>query len=265
MSKMGESKEYLQAWLDSHRRAVELSPLVQEELEEVTWADDAIRNVPPEAANVPRDHVDSWAEINHQQIIRAFPQLPSFESGNSTGVSVVSSSTATANNAVISYLHSVGGAGPSANSYARDRVGEYNTILAKRDRVSQIRSLLSKRWPVCIDRFDAAVRAYQQFSTGIGPPTAAAIEMRTALDAVQGELYHDARYRHGERKDWSLIAERVGRNAESRQVLLAQGGIRSSIYAQLSSIAKRRPDEQTQTIEAMWSMFLNHLLAVLSC
>jgi hypothetical protein len=266
VNKLKDTEDYLRTWLNRYRQATDIAPGVQETLEEVTWANNALCNVPPGAEGVSRDPVDRWTEFNHDHITRVLPQLPSFTSANSTGMINVSSSTASANNAVMSYVLKVGGAGtPSANSYASEHVGAYMALQEKRGRVSQVRGLLNSRWPRCIERFDAAVQAYKLQSVGTGSASNTALEMRTVLDGVQGELFVEARYKHGEKKDWSLIADRVGRDAFQKQLLLNQEEIRSDLYGQLSSIAKRRSDQQTQALDALWSMFLNHLFAVLSC
>lgn len=109
-------------------------------------------------------------------------------------------------------------------------------------------------------RFESAVRAYQQSRVGVGQPSGAALEMRTLLDAVQGELFERARKASGEKMVWSTMSERLASSALGPDVLGSQEAVRAALCADLSTVAKQRG---VRSIENLWAQSLDHLFVVL--
>ena len=262
MNKLREIEEYLRTWLERVKQANKAAPIVQETYEEVTWARQALDARPPEAANLPTTQIDQWVDEAYKNIKTLLPQIPHFDANT---VIQVNSVTTSANTAVTAYVYSVGELGtPAANKWATEQAATYKTLQERHTRPARVRELLANRWPRVIDRFDAAVTAYGQCATNTGEDATAALEMRTALDAVQGELFDEARSSPSEKMTWDIMASRLTQDPVRRQVLLNQGSIRTTLRDQLSVVAKRRPGNQTPGIDALWTMWLDHLFVVLT-
>ena len=262
MNKLKETEDYLHAWLVNLHKANKIAPTVQEALEEVSWARQAMSFRPPESNSVSTALVQNWAETAHTNISNALPMIPSF---TSTSATQVSSSATFSNTAVVSYIIEVGEIGtPAATEYAHKQIDIYNTIKEKHSRPALVRKLLAKRWHSCLERFDEAIEAYKKNTARTGTETAAAIEIRTALESVKGELFEEARTSSREKMDWSKMAHRLGCNEEHRKRLIDQETIHKTLHDHLSNMAKRRPANQLTSIDAIWAMFLDHLFVMLT-
>ena len=118
-----------------------------------------------------------------------------------------------------------------------------------------------EKFPTVVSKFDLARRAYQQHELGTGEVTSAALEMRTVLDAVKGELFKRARKTSKENMTWEEMSARLASNMDSRETLLKQGKIRSTLYEDLSQVAKQRG---VRSIDSLWTQTLDHLFVVLA-
>jgi hypothetical protein len=262
MDWLKKTEDHLHTWLANYRKASEIAPAVQESLEEVAWARQALSTRPPEAANVSSTQVDQWAHGAFGRITELLPQMPSYGPAVGTQVNSVTSS---ANTAVMAYILDVRQVGtPTVLTYADNQTKAYRAIQEKHDRPARVRRLLAQRWPTMLGRFDAAVTAYGQCGAGTGSEAAAAVEMRTVLDGAQGELFAEARSSQGEKMTWSMMANRLGRDPAHQQQLLNQEALRDTLYDYLSAVAKRRPIQHPPSFDSLWSLSLDHLFAILA-
>jgi hypothetical protein len=124
--------------------------------------------------------------------------------------------------------------------------------------------MIANRWPRCLDRFDAAFEAQRRLRAGTGSEYSAALEIRTAIEGVKGELFEEARHNIRENMDWDMMAGRLCRDVEHQQLLLNQEVVYKTLHGHLSTLAKRRPVDQIPSIDALWTMFLDHLLIMLT-
>jgi len=262
MNKLREIEEYLRTWLERVKQANKVAPIIQETYEEVSWARQALDGRPSEAVDLPTTQIDQWAEETHKNIKTLLPQIPRFDTN---AVIQVNSMTTSANSAVAVYVYGVGELEkPATIKWATEQTSIYKALQEKHTRPARVRDLLANRWPQVLDRFDVAVTAYRNCGTNTEGIAAAALEMRTALDAVQGELFAEARSNQGEKMTWDIMATRLTQDPVRQQVLLNQGSIRSTLRDHLSGVAKRRPEAQTLGIDTLWTMWLDHLLVILT-
>jgi hypothetical protein len=260
--KLKETENYLQTWMDHFREASQAAPFVQESLEEVSWARRALEDRPPESNNVSRELVADWAETAHNNLIAVLPPIPSF--GNTSGFQV-SSSTASSNSAVVRYIYEVGQIGtPAAKEYFENKFESYRTLQDQHDRPQRVREMISRRWPGCLDRFDAAFEVQRRFKAKLITEDAAAIAIRTALEGIKGEIFQEVRRNTRENMTWAEMARRLCRNSSHQDLLLKQEAAYNTIHGHLSKLAKKRPAGQIPSIEVIWTFFLDHLLVMLT-
>lgn len=264
MNKLRETEEYLRNWLEHFKQVSNAAPAVQQTFEEVTWARQALDGRPPEAANLSTAQIDHWVEAAHVHITSSLPQIPHFDPKT---VTQVNSLTTSANNAVSAYIQDVAKLGTSAAiRWATKQIAMYKSLQERYTRSDHVRDLLAKRWPQVLPRFDAAVTAYKRCAINTGSDAAAAVEMRTTLDAVQGELFYKARLTPREKMNWDVMANRLAQDPIRCQVLQAQGLNREALMGYLSNMAKRRPGNKTPmpNIDALWTMWIDHLFLVIT-
>lgn len=77
-------------------------------------------------------------------------------------------------------------------------VDEYRALQESHHGPERIRTLLEERLPSLTARFDSALDCYRRWRSGQVPERAAAIDMRTFLDGIRGELLEKARQYAGE-------------------------------------------------------------------
>jgi hypothetical protein len=259
MKKLGEARDYLRNWLDNHKRATEIAPAVQEAFEEINWQIETLNQRPQESVAISTSQVDEQADITYERITRILPQMPRYDL--SIGIQV-NSIAATAGTVSFNYILQIGDMGmPSTFDYASNAIRSYRILQDSHSRPDRVRELLTQKFPTVVERFDLARRTYRQHELGIGGVTSAALEMRTVLDAVKGELFASARKFSKENMTWEEMSNRLSSNTASRETLLKQGIIRSALYDELSQVAKQRG---VRSIESLWTQTLDHLFVVLA-
>lgn len=257
-----KTKDYLQTWLDNLRQANIVAPTVQESLEELSWALKAMYDRPPESNNVSMTLVSNWAETAHNNITITLPQIPSY---NLTSLIQVSSATSSSNTAVMSYIFEVGKIEtPNVKEYFQKQVHTYRTLQEQHSRPKRVREMIAQRWQSCLNRFDMAFEAQRRFKTGVAAEADAGIAIRNALEAIKGELFEEARRNTRENMTWAEMARRLCRNPQHMDLLLNQEMVHKALHGHLSNLAKGRPADQIPSIDAIWTMFLDHLLIMLT-
>lgn len=148
--------------------------------------------------------------------------------------------------------------------YASNALAEYRQLQESQQRPAQVRALLAARLPGVVARFDSARDTYQLCQSGLGDKTAAALEMRTFLDGVKGELFERARRHPGENMTLELALERLFSSAATRTDIEEQLTQRPSLMEALSAMAKRRDLSKAYELEALWARVLDHAFVVVS-
>ena len=107
-----------------------------------------------------------------------------------------------------------------------------------------------------------------QFKAGAGNKTAAAMEMRTFLDGLSGELVQMAKRSKTENTPtWEKMAKRLSKNGASSvecQEVLRQETVRSSLVSRLSDVGKDREGSSVTNLNHIWTELLEHAFTVLS-
>lgn len=258
MDDLKKLQSHLRTWLGRYRQASEIAPAVQEAADEVDWQIDTLASRPPEAQNVSTAQLDEQARLAFLRVSSVLPQMPEYPPSLTLGVNSITTSSSSAANSYILCVADIGT--PSAVSWANQSFDSYRTLQEAHRRHERVRELIARRFPTVLSRFDSAVRAYQQNRVDVGPLSAAALEMRTLLDGVQGELLERARKSPGERMSWSTMSERLASTASGPDVLRSQETVRASLYSDLSAVAKQRG---VRSIENLWTRTLDHLFVVL--
>lgn len=108
-------------------------------------------------------------------------------------------------------------------------------------------------------------KVYMAVRAQTGERTAAAMEIRTLLDGVKGELWERAKKWPKENMTWDIMADRLAVNdltGHSKE-LMTQGKIRSSLIHRLSDIGKDREGGSATNLDYIWTEVLDHLYAIL--
>lgn len=259
MKKLIETRDYLRDWLDSHKKATEVAPAVQEAVEEMDWWVETLNQRPQESLTLSTAPIDEQAGIAYERITRILPQMPRYDPSIGIQINSIAAAGGTVSYNFVTQIGDMGT--PSTFDYASNVIRSYRILQDSHSRPDRVRELLVKKFPTVVSRFDFARHTYQQHGLGIGGVTSAALEMRTVLDAVKGELFERARKIPKENMTWEEMSDRLASTIASRETLLEQGRIRSTLYDDLSQIAKQRG---VRSIDSLWTQTLNHLFVVLA-
>lgn len=259
MDDLKKLSRHLHTWLDRYRSAAGVAPVVQEAAEEVDWQIDLLEKRPTEAYNVSTAQIDERARFVCQSVGELLPQMPDYEPVIDLRInSITASSSSSANN----YILQVADLGtPTAVDWARRAQDTYQALQTSHHRHDRVRELLATRFPTVIGRLDVAVSAYQQARLDVGQQSGAALQMRTVLDAVQGELFERARSSPNEKVTWAVMSTRLTSSATAATLLRSEEVSRRALYEDLSAVAKQR---RARSLEALWSRALDHLFVVLA-
>jgi len=266
LEKLREKRDYLKLWLERIKNAQEVVPVVHQTLEQTEWEIDALENAPVEADEITvvdlSDTIDR--ELHYWKIHVPIP--PPYD------VKAVSSSSAISTSATACIYEFVSRVGdletPATVEYSGMYTVSYQELQQKQDRVSEVRRLIDMLGnPQTLERFERALASYHAAESSTGQRTSAAIEMRTLLDGIQGDLFEKARDHPGENMVWSTMAERLTKGEQGGVEEAELRGIqvsRSSLIDRLSRIGKDREGGSVTDLGHIWTQLLDHLYAVLS-
>jgi hypothetical protein len=262
-----EKRAYLETWLEHFHQAQQMVPRVQRELEKTEWEIEALSNLPDEAVEIPRGEITILLNNDIQYLQHeALPMIPGFDPTRVSSSDAISTSGTAS---VYEYISRVGDINtPKAYEFSNHYTLQYQAIQAAHDRPNEIRGLLTKLTSrSTTERFERAENSYMQFKAGTGDRTAAAIEMRTFLDGLSGDLFQLARKTEKENMTWAVMAERLspgGATGIEYAELIRQKNIRSPLVDRLSTIGKDREGGSLSNLGHIWTELLDHSFTVLS-
>jgi hypothetical protein len=157
---------------------------------------------------------------------------------------------------------------PSAIDYSGSYTASYQKLQQEQDRPTEVRNLILKLGnPQTLERFDRAFTAYYGVSSDTAERTAAAMEMRTLLDGIKGDLFESARRHSGENMTWSIMAKRLAKGQsgglEETEIRNQEKSL-SSLISRLSQIAKVREGGSLTNITHVWTQLIDHIYTVLN-
>jgi hypothetical protein len=259
--KIEEMQDYLVQWLNGLDEANKAAPAVRQTLDVVTWQVDTLALSPPEGAHLSTSEIDRVAGFELERLKVVLPQILHYHS------SLLVSAAGTSTGSMYSYLSDMAELGsPETLAYASQRTEVYQQIQESQERPKRVRELLESRFPTKVAQFDSAKYAFDQCRAGIGKETAAALEMRTLVDGVKGELFERARKLPDEKMTWPIMSERLASGPAEKALMSEQERIRSTLYDELSGTAKdRRAKKQAAaSIQDIWTRTMDHIHTVLS-
>jgi hypothetical protein len=261
MKKLADAKEYLDTWLERSREVMDAAPHVRRLQELVDWELRTYDNRPEEAQSVESTELNRHAIVFYDRLTSTLPMLPSVDSKS---VAQVSSLSATTSNAFVTYVTTVSQLQtPAAIRFAAKAIAEFGKLKEREQRPADVRRLLELRMPSLISKFDVAHTSCNRCKALLGDRTGAALEMRTLLDGVQGELMQRARKHERENMTLPLACERLFSPSSMYREIQEEVEGRSALYSLLSEVAKQRDAQQAFQLDALWVRTLNHIFIVI--
>lgn len=257
--KFNKSRKYLEKWLKRSQEASDIAPRVKQYLDIINWESRTISNRPSGTESISTFEVDKHADRVYGVLTTNLPMLPEINQNFNLymGTSTVSSSSA-----VVSFVSSVSHLDtPESTAFASKALEEFNQIQQEYKFPNEIRLLVNGIIPDQKERFNAASTAYDKYISGHAELTTVALEMRTFIDGVKGELFKRARQHNNENMNYKLVYERLYINIENKIEVEEQINQHSVLVGELSELAKRR---KTTEVKALWMKILNYTYILLS-
>jgi hypothetical protein len=260
-----EQKTHLIQWLESYKAAKDIIPYVQNMLEITEWKIQALKALPPRVSTaIPTDLIPQF-DREHSYLTNVLPVMPRYNPDavqNSFALMTSGASSAYA------YILTIGHQGTMEyQDYSKKYISLYNTLQTSQNRPESIRALLDKLGSkATLQKFDRASQAFSTMKSGVGERTAAALEIRTLLDEIQGFLFEKARKQEKETITWNEMPKRLAKGVyagHQYQGLITQGARRSALIDTLSRIAKDREGKLLNNMEDIWTQTLDHIFIVL--
>jgi hypothetical protein len=251
---------YLSTWLERHKKASDVAPEVQKFYEYQEWKRHTLERRPTDASSISTSRIEESDSAFYERLKTNLPMLPTIDLGRMTEIG---SSAAYSGTNVVMYLEEVSQLQtPATNKYVEDAFTEYRKLQDSHDRPEQIRTMLEQKLPSVTARFDTALGSHQRWRSSGVNETGAAVDMRTFLEGLEGQLREKARNHPGENMPPELILERLFPSASTRIEVKEQFNQRSDLVAALSTVAKQRDQEGTLKLDALWLRVLNHAFIV---
>ena len=210
MEGLEAKKAYLREWLERYKKAQDVVPSVQRNLEMTEWEMRALADRPEEAEEIPLDDLETRFDREYNHLIRVLPMMPEYDPGSIPTLTAVTTSGSASTYVYVSRVGDLGT--KEAQEYSRKHTVAYRKLQATQERPKEVRSLVEKLAnPQTLERFDQASDAYFATRSGTGKRNAAAGAMRTLLDGVQGDLFKIASRWPRENMKWDTMVERLSK------------------------------------------------------
>jgi hypothetical protein len=260
-----EKHDYLKTWLEQHKKAQDVAPYVQKNLELTEWELKAIRDCPEEV----KETFPLPENVFHRDLAftkNSLPMIPDYDKGRVMDATAVSTSGNSVIYSLVSDAFRLGT--PEAIKYSEQHSNSYRELQRSQDRPKEVLKLLEKlKHSTILDRYNKAERAFLLLKAGTGERSAVALQLRNVLDGMKGILFERARMDPKENMTWKVMAGRLAKGdsgSAEHNVIIEQESIRSVLIDRLSGIAKDREGKTFRDIEDIWSRVLDHIYTVLS-
>jgi hypothetical protein len=257
MKRPEDLRDYLQEWLDGHRRASEIASYVKRSLDHVGWQCDVLRDAPETVRRELESGLGEMYDQHYKEVSQVLPRMPNFPPRSGSEIVTITASGVAGITDFISRIDP-----PSYPGYDR-HVELYLRIQENEGRAAEVRGLIERLFPQLTQRFDDAESRYDAARIGTAAEIDAATEMRTLLDKAKGELFDKARCRPGENMTWEEMANRLYPPPPSpvRNAAIRAHEFRPTVYDALSRLLKdQRPPLDLGQARAL---ALDHLLPIL--
>jgi len=262
LKKLKAKREYLEEWLANHKAADEVAAEVQKNLDFTNWQIDALETTPPEAEEIPWPDITKTLDSDTSYLVQVLPPMPFYQKNMVVSASAFTSSGTVS---VFQYASRIRDIGTEASVKYSSRVTvAFQDLQRKYDRPSEVRNLLAQLGNAgTVDRFDTAVRSFDAYKRGTASRTAPAIDIRTLIDGVKGDLYVRARTQPKENMDWTTMAKRLALGGQQYSELVDSEKKHSSLVSRLSDIAKDREGGAITDINNVWVETQDYLVSLL--
>jgi hypothetical protein len=200
----------------------------------------------------------SWIEPALDAVVTKLPDV------RPDAVTLINSIVAPAVSGTASLVLKVGELGtPATEAYLSRHIDSYAKLREETTVTSRARNLAKDLVPRVSDRFAAAERAYGAWCIGTGSQDAAAVHIRTLLDALKGEVLEEGRkLGQAQNLKWadSALLFPYPDVQDYQQPFAEQGNIRRDLVDELSAAAKGR---RIVDLQPLWTESMQHTSAVL--
>ncbi len=259
--KLKELVGHLGQWLERFQKAKEAVPEVQKIKEQAEWLTQVVEERPPEVLDISTGPLEERIDQTHKFVLETLPMLPEVDPRS---ITFATSTSTFGTDSAVTFLMLAGERdSPRAKEYTDKQQRDYEELQRVQKRFEEVRDRMRKVLPMKVIQLELAYQTYYAAKSGIGERTAAALEMRTLLDQVQGELFQKAQRNPRENMTWETMAERLQPDLVPSNLLKAQKQTRSDLVDELSVIAKQREGISTRDLNVVWTRWLDHLYIVL--
>lgn len=258
-------KALLLDFLDHYKQTSGVVPDVLQQLDVCKWEEETLAHLPLEAIGISSDELSTALQRDYEYVSYSLSVMPRHDTQLSARASAITTSGASVLFSLIARIGQINL--PSTLAFACKYTADYQELQISQERRQAVRAMTaSSGSPNTLERFDRASRACDAAIAEMGEPTAAAMEVRTSLDGMKGDLFQNARQHQREKMIWEIMAERlaIGKpgGVESQEVL-RQKTVFSTLYNRLSDIGKDRNHHKDCDIAGLWAQVLDHAFAVL--
>lgn len=263
--RLQDRKERFEDWIEDYHQRQEAYSFVQQNLDFTNWQVRAYKDRPSEADEIPSPYNPKKIERENQYLqgLYAIPSEP-ISPSHFSGTAVVSSSSSD----VYTDLTRVGELRScEAAKYANSYIAQYQQLQEAKDRLNQVKGLIGKlENPDTLERFDTVYKAHMEARRNPTKRRGAAMEIRTMLNGVQGDLFARAQGWPKENMTWEKMSSRLTigeQNGVAHKELIRQESVRSSLYSRLSDVGKGIEGGAVSNLDFIWTEPLDHLYTVL--
>ena len=272
MEEINEHERQLKEFLDKYKNLTDIYPYISQAYDLAKFKKEVADTIPSDLENEYKiklsdsliDGIDYYKtnlpKINMGPSFSASSGLTRSISGTTGSISILSD--------IESFCDS------KYNSWTSDLIGKYTIIQDNQERKNYIMTALNTISSKVANEFKLSISSYEKFVGNLTNQNDCGINCRNVIEHLKGELFDKALKQakiitptKQKIKDFLEMADHLaigGIGSVEHRQLQTEATINAIIWADFTNVAKNRNPETLTSIQAKFSMFIDHLYNTLT-
>jgi len=272
MEEINEHQRQLKEFLDNYKSLTVLYPYVRQAYDLATFKKEVADTIPADLGNEYKLKLSNSLTDGIDYYKTNLPSItigPSFSASSGLTMSI---SGATGSIAILSDIENF--CDTKYNSWTGDLIGKYATIQGSQDRKTYILTTLNTISGKVASEFELAIGSYEKYIGSSTNQNDCGINCRNVIEHLKGELFDKALTQakttaptKQKIKDFLEMADYLaigGIGSVEHRQLQTEALINATIWTDFTNVAKNRNPETLTSMQAKFSMFIDHLYNTLT-
>ena len=267
MEELNEHQKQLKAFLDNYQKITEVYTLVSQAYDLATFKKEVADTIPPTLDDEYKNKLLNSLTYGIDYFKENLPNINISSTFSAYSGLSMSISGATGSVAILSDIESF--CDKIFSGWTDNLIYQYSTIQEKQDRKKYISNIINSIDSKVADEFKLSLVSFEKFMGDVTNQNDCGINCRNVVEHLKGILFQKALI-HAKAtnsatkkiKDWYEMADYLaigGIGSDEHRQLQNEVSIDSTVWSDFTHVAKNRNPETKTSLQAKFSMYLDHL------